>query len=58
MIGMWGTFSFASESKPRCARILDISLEVNATKGLLVYVTSLVEINLFVLVVLWRITHT
>ena len=57
---MWGTFSFASASKPICARILDITLAGNTIKGnfLLVYDTPMVEINLFLMVVPWRITHT
>ena len=60
VLAMWGTFSCASASKPICARILDIMLEGNTTKGnfILVYITPLVEINLFLLVVHWRITHT
>ena len=60
--GLWilGTFSFASASTPIYARILDITVEGNTIKGncLLVYDTPMVEINLFLLVVPLRITHT
>jgi len=59
-LGMWGSISFASASKPMCARILDITLAGNTINGnyLLVYDTTMVDINLFLLVALWQITHT
>jgi hypothetical protein len=59
-LGMWGTFSFASASTSIHARIFDITLEGNTIKGnyFLFCDTSIVEINLFVLVVSLRITHT
>jgi hypothetical protein len=59
-LGIWGTFRFASASTPIYARILDITVEGNTIKGnyLLVYDTPMVEINLFLLVVPLRITHT
>ena len=57
---MCGLISFASALKPMCARIIDNTLAGNTINGnyVFVYDTTMLEINLFLLVALWQITHT
>jgi len=57
---VWGVLLFASALKPVGARKIDNTLAGNTINGnyVFVYDTTMLEINLFLLVALWQITHT